>query len=162
MLGAFAVPIAIQSTGLVNIVAIPGFGISAQLGAQVADRPVARHIPLCSGGNRAERRLTCIVDGDTGWENGVKWRLTSRSGGVDAPEISKPECQAERTAGERATRRLQTLMGGDYELVVEGSDRYGRQLVVVELADGRDAGAVLIDEGGLAQEWPNSRNPWCS
>ena len=33
--------------------------------------------PVCSGGNRAARKLTCIVDGDTGWENGVKWRARS-------------------------------------------------------------------------------------
>ena len=47
------------------------------------------YIPICSGGNRRARKVTCLVDGDTGWEHGVKWRLKS----VDTPEISKPEMQ---------------------------------------------------------------------
>lgn len=125
-----------------------------------APRPVARTVPICSGGNRAERRLTCVVDGDTGWENGAKWRLTSPSGGVDAPEVSKPECAAEKAAGDRATRRLQALMSGGYTMSGGDYDRYDRRLVLIILADGRDAGAVLIEEG-LAQPWPNSSNPWC-
>lgn len=127
---------------------------------RASDRPAARSIPICSGGDRAARRLTCIVDGDTGWQDGVKWRLTSRSGGVDAPEISKPECAGERSAGQRATSRLKVLMSSGYTMRVTGTDRYDRQLVVVTLADGRDVGEVLIDEG-LAQPWPNSGNPWC-
>ncbi len=90
----------------------------------------------------------------------MKWRLTSRSGGVDAPEISRPECSAERAAGDRATRRLQALMAGGYSMKTTGTDRYDRELVVITLADGRDAGEILIAEG-LAQSWPNSGNPWC-
>ncbi|WP_185982578.1 hypothetical protein [Aureimonas mangrovi] len=46
-----------------------------------------------------------------------------------------------------------TLSGGDY-------DRYDRRLVEITVADGRDAGSVLLEEG-LAQPWPNSGNPWC-
>jgi len=34
----------------------------------------------------------CLVDGDTGWERGVKWRLTR----VDTPEVSEPSCANER------------------------------------------------------------------
>ena len=33
---------------------------------------LAGTIPVCSGGDRAARKLTCIVDGDIGWERGVK------------------------------------------------------------------------------------------
>ena len=50
-----------------------------------------KSIEICRGGNRKARRLTCIVDGDTGWEDGVKWRLY----GVDTPEISRPACAKE-------------------------------------------------------------------
>ena len=113
--------------------------------------------PVCSGGHRAARKLTCIVDGDTGWENGVKWRAQ----GVDTPEISHPECARERQLGEQARDRLRQLMAGGY--VIEDSGRhgsYGRDLVVVRLANGRDAGKVLIDEG-LSQPWPNVGNRWC-
>ena len=115
-----------------------------------------RSLPICAG----SRRITCIVDGDTGWHEGEKWRLVSRSGGVDAPEISNPACAAEKIAGERATRRLRSLMSAGYTLSGNRYDRYGRRLVAVTLSDGRDVGKMLIDEG-LAQKWPNSSNPWC-
>ena len=39
-------------------------------------------------------------------------------------------------------------------------DRYGRQLIALRLADGRDVGAVLMRER-LAQPWPNRGNVWC-
>ncbi len=115
-------------------------------------RSAARRIPLCSG----SVRVTCVVDGDTGWEAGTKWRMT----GIDAPEVSKPGCAAEKSIGNRATHRLQALMSGGYSLHGGGLDRYGRRLVSVTLANGRDAGEVLMAEG-LAQRWPNSGNKWC-
>lgn len=104
--------------------------------------------------------ITCITDGDSGVADGEPWRLTTRSGGIDAPEVGRPECSAERTAGDRATRRLQSLMSGGYTMSGRSYDNNGRRLVVVKLADGRDAGRVLIEEG-LAQPWPNTSNPWC-
>ena len=114
--------------------------------------------PVCLGGDRAARKLTCIVDGDTGWENGVKWRALD----VDTPEISHAECERERQLGEKARDRLRQLMAGGYR--IENSGRhgsYGRDLVVVRLADGRDAGKVLVEER-LSQPWPNTGNRWCA
>jgi endonuclease YncB( thermonuclease family) len=113
-------------------------------------------LPLCGSG----RRVTCIVDGDTGWLDGENWRLTASTGGVDAPEISKPECAAEKRIGERARDRLRSLMSNGYHIERGRKDRYGRTLMTVILADGRDAGAVLIAQG-LAQPWPNTGNRWC-
>jgi endonuclease YncB( thermonuclease family) len=49
-------------------------------------------LEVCHGGNRAERKATCIYDGDTGWYRGVKWRLLS----IDAPEIQTAECKNEK------------------------------------------------------------------
>lgn len=113
----------------------------------------------CTGGNRAARSVTCIVDGDTGWERGVKWRLLD----IDAPETSGAQCDREKALGDKATRRLIALMSNGYRLAGNGekdrtSDR--RSLVRVILPDGRDAGEVLIHEG-LAQPWPNKGNIWC-
>ena len=118
----------------------------------------AAQIGTCSGGNRAERKVTCIVDGDTGWERGVKWRMA----GVDTPEYGQhASCSAERRTARKATTRLRQLMNGGYQLIETGrSGRHGRVLVSVRLKDGRNAGDVLIQEG-LAQRWPNSGNPWC-
>ncbi|MEC5383482.1 thermonuclease family protein, partial [Aurantimonas sp. C2-6-R+9] len=109
-----------------------------------------------SGGNRASRGVTCIVDGDTGWQDGEKWRMA----GIDTPEISKPECAAEKRKGLAARDRLRRLMSGGYSLTRDGTGNYGRTLVTVTLADGRDAGEVLVQEG-LSQRWPNTGNPWC-
>lgn len=119
----------------------------------------AEAIEMCSGGNRAARKVTCLVDADTGWERGVKWRLLD----IDAPEISKPECRRELAIGNQATRRLQQLMARGYQIADSGrKDRTSdkRSLVRVILPDGRDAGQVLIKEG-LAQAWPNRGNKWC-
>lgn len=118
----------------------------------------AAQIDLCKGGNRAARKVTCIVDGDTGWERGVKWRMK----GVDTPEKGhRAACAAENRISAKATARLWQLMRGGYRLVKTGSNgSYGRLLVRIRLKDGRFAGRVLMKEG-LAQPWPNNRNPWC-
>lgn len=118
---------------------------------------IAQEIPVCAGSHRAERRLTCVVDGDTGWEAGVKWRALAG----DTPEIGKPECAAERRLGEKARDRLRALMAGGYRIEWTGrTDYYRRQLAAVRLSDGRDASQVLIEEG-LARPWPNKGNKWC-
>jgi micrococcal nuclease len=116
-------------------------------------------IDICSGGNRAARGVTCIVDGDTGWEQGAKWRML----GIDTPETHQAECDNEKIVGYQATDRLRQLMSRGYSLEGNGekdrtSDR--RDLVRVVLDDGRDAGQVLVEEG-LAQPWPNKGNKWC-
>lgn len=116
-------------------------------------------IEMCSGGNRAERGVTCIVDGDTIWQDGVKMRLLD----IDTPETFEAECAEEKALGDRATERLRELMAGGYQIENGGEkDRTSerRDLVRVILPDGRDAGQVLISEG-LAQVWPNSGNKWC-
>ncbi|SKA31145.1 thermonuclease family protein [Consotaella salsifontis] len=114
-------------------------------------------LPVCTGGNRAARHLTCIVDGDTGWEAGRKWRLEL----VDAPELSHPECAAEKRLAVASRDRLREMMGKGYQIHWSGeSGRYGRALVKIDLSDGRDAGDALIREN-LAQPWPNRGNVWC-
>jgi micrococcal nuclease len=103
-------------------------------------------------------RRTCLVDGDTGWQDGVKWRLLD----VDAPESAAAECARERELAGKSLDRLGALMAGGYKIAWSGKkDRYGRELVGITLSDGKDAGAMLIAEG-LAQAWPNTGNVWCS
>lgn len=117
----------------------------------------AADMPVCSGADRAARKLTCVVDGDTGWQEGRKWRMLE----IDTPEISHPECEAEDAAGMRARDRLRELMADGYEIEQSGrQDRSKRDLVRVRLADGSDAGERLISDR-LAQVWPNKGNVWC-
>ncbi|KKN62544.1 hypothetical protein LCGC14_0510910 [marine sediment metagenome] len=72
-----------------------------------ASSALAHRIPPCPGGDRPARKVTCIVDGDTGWERGVKWRALD----VDTLEISSPECAEEKRVGIKARDRLRELMG---------------------------------------------------
>ncbi len=52
-------------------------------------------------------------------------------------------------------------MSAEYRIDWTGTNgSYGRALVRIALADGRDAGKVLLKEG-LAQPWANSGNVWC-
>ena len=103
-------------------------------------------------------RVTCVVDGDTIWLQGVKIRLE----GIDAPEISEPNCSKERRLGYQAAERLRQLLHGQIVLRRLGrddEDRYGRKLRTV-YANGVDVGDELMHEG-LARAWPNGPELWC-
>lgn len=116
-------------------------------------------IEECTGDDRAARKVTCVVDGDTLWEKGKKLRMLE----IDAPETFGAACERERQMGEAAKNRLIALMERGYRIRYSGEkDRTSdkRDLVEVILSDGRDAGQVLIREG-LAQAWPNKGNKWC-
>lgn len=111
-------------------------------------------VALCTG---AAMR-NCIVDGDTGRDQGQKWRLIS----IDAPELADPACPNEMQLAIASRDRLQQLLSHGYKIHYSGrTDPHGRALVDIILPDGRDAGRVLIGEG-LAQKWPNRGNIWCS
>jgi len=114
-----------------------------------------RHGPLALCHGMAHD--TCLIDGDTGRDNGKKWRLIS----IDAPELAEPGCDNERRLAIAARNRLQELLSGAYRIRPNGrDDPNGRALVDILLPDGRDVGHVLMDEG-LAQKWPNRGNIWC-
>ncbi|WP_349361264.1 hypothetical protein [Stappia sp.] len=96
--------------------------------------------PVCAGRDRAARGVTCIVDGDTFWLSGEKYRLAC----VDAVEISEHDGMAARGALARllAAPRARLVRSGR-------SGRYGRDLVRVAGPDW-DAAAELV-RSGLAQ-----------
>ena len=132
-----------------------GLGFLGRRGtAEGLSAPAWRNsISICGMG----RRTTCLVDGDTGWEDGRKWRLRS----IDTPELSSPECRVEYSTALLARDRLAQLMSSGYRIVWSGRhDRYDRALVDIELSGGRSAAQVLLEEG-LAQSWPNVGNIWC-
>ncbi|PWV99928.1 endonuclease YncB(thermonuclease family) [Hoeflea marina] len=151
MAAAFAAPFVADAAGLFNSRAATAVDPSDTLEPTIAGL-IHGPLPICGSG----QRITCIVDGDTGWLNGEKWRLA----GTDTPEISSPECQSELTIGIQARDRLRVLMTAGYLFERNGTDRYGRTLVEIRLADGRDVGDVLESEG-LSQAWPNTGNRWC-
>jgi endonuclease YncB( thermonuclease family) len=80
---------------------------------------------------------------------------------IDTPETGSYACPAELQRGLQARDRLRVLVGAGYQIDWIGEQgAFYRELVNIGLADGRDAGEVLIAEG-LAQPWPNEGNVWC-
>lgn len=134
------------------------------LGLLVASSMIGSHA-LAAGGQwhicDSPSRVTCIVDGDTFWAEGVKYRIR----GIDAPEAGDgAHCLRERERADAATRRLRDLMSaGPPRLIFAGQDRYGRELVDVEVNEA-DVGAAMIAEG-FAREFKRGQKRdgqlWC-
>lgn len=101
---------------------------------------------------------TCVVDGDTIWQDGEKIRIM----GYDTPEPTTNICggDVEVQLAHRASDRLvQLLTNGTMEIERHGTDRYGRTLAVIRV-DGDDVGDILVTEG-LARYWPDGPEFWC-
>lgn len=105
------------------------------------------------------KRITCVVDGDTFWLDGVKIRME----GYDTPEPQTAICGGlrEKELAARATSRLLELMNTGYTLEFAGKKgKYQRELATVRVG-GVDVGDILIREG-LAREWPDGNEFWCN
>ena len=139
-------------------------------GGAAADEGDAAHRPLIAASTdreRAlfpmcgrERRVTCVVDGDTIWLRRTKIRIAD----IDTPEVSRPGCAREAELGRRAGERLRELLNaGPFTLAPNPDgralDRYGRALHVIERG-GQSLGAVLVREG-LANRWGGPQRAWC-
>lgn len=118
-----------------------GDGLSARFG-------------LChTGGGR-----DCVVDGDTFWFAGEKYRIAD----IDTPETHPARWAEEAALGDAATGWLQAwLNAGAFSLdsVDRDTDRYGRKLRIVTRG-GASVGDALVAEG-LARRWDGHRRPWC-
>lgn len=119
----------------------------------LASAPGALAMPVCASGPRK----TCVVDGDTLWVEGVKYRVE----GIDAPELgTSAACDAEALLAVRAAYRLAEMLSAGVPAVERtGTDRYGRGLARLSVA-GADVGERLIEEG-LARRWTGRRESWC-
>ena len=102
--------------------------------------------------------INCIVDGDTFWFQGTKYRIAD----IDTPETHGSRCPAEAALGAQATRRLHSLVNAGAFSLERGerdTDRYGRSLRIVTRS-GESIGGMLVAEG-LARKWDGARHPWC-
>ncbi len=120
----------------------------------IASDTLSAGFTLCPGPVRAN----CVVDGDTFWFSGEKIRIAD----IDAPEISEPECPAERQLGEiTRDRLLQMLNEGRFRLTAgwRDEDRFGRKLRIVSRS-GKSLGERLVEEG-LARRWNGPDFSWC-
>lgn len=128
--------------------------LSPAASLQSATSHAARVFPVCAGATR----VSCVVDGDTFWLEGVKYRVAD----IDTPEIGQPGCSAEAALGREATSRFARLLSsGPFELrrIDRDEDQYGRKLRIVE-REGQSLGQMLVREG-LAHEWRGRREGWC-
>lgn len=124
---------------------------------KVAPKTVSARFSLCLG----NEPVTCVVDGDTIWIEGVKTRIA----GIDAPEISRPGCKAEHRAGIRAEIALtEWLNAGPFEVLASPDGRNedgedGAKLRV--LARGGESAADALVTQGFARRWGGKGKRWC-
>jgi endonuclease YncB( thermonuclease family) len=117
--------------------------------------PIRAKFSLCASATR----INCVVDGDTFWYQGEKYRISD----INTPEISEPACERERQLGREAqVALLQTLNGTGLTLEQQerrDTDKYGRKLRVV-MQDGHSIGDMMIAQG-LAHRWEGHKLNWC-
>lgn len=131
--------------------------------------PVAAAQQTISGPVEAE--MLRVIDGDTIEVRAFIWpghsvQTRVRLADVDAPEIRRVDCDAEREAGHAARVFVEDLLmpggapGGRVHIsnITLGSFA-GRVIAAITLPDERDLGAVLL-EAGLATPY-SARGGWC-
>lgn len=110
-------------------------------------------MPICGNG----KRINCVVDGDTLWLNGEKFRLLA----IDTPEMGPPKCRAAAPLAAPARDRLADFMDqGTIGIERNGVDKFGRTLATISIG-GQDVGALLLSEG-LARVYVPGEAPWCN
>ncbi|KOF14293.1 nuclease [Ensifer adhaerens] len=135
------------------VAAIP-LGIAYGWATMPPNDDIEASFPICG----ISARITCVVDGDTFWLDGVKYRIAD----IDTPEISEPRCAEEKALGEQAKIRLQSLLNAGpfgFKAGFRDEDKYGRKLRDV-YRSGQSLGAQLVDEG-LAHRWLGFKQSWC-
>ena len=98
----------------------------------------------------------CVVDGDTIWFEGEKFRAEE----FDAPEMGPPKCKRPAALAKAArSAMLQMLNSGEVDIERTGTDRYGRTLARITV-DGQSVSDVLISKG-LARRYERGQGAWC-
>lgn len=114
-------------------------------------------------GEAGDCRIFRVVDGDTVSlicaEDGM---VSARLLGFDTPEKYAPACLSEFLAAERASWGLRALIQKADRIVLrrEGTDRYGRLLVRMEL-DGVDVARAMVRAGHGRLYSGGPRGSWC-
>lgn len=90
-----------------------------------------------------EGLVTHVRDGDTIEVEGIPIRF----GSLDCPEMNT-------SAGKRAAARMRTLIAGEIVAChLNGRSSYERKIGSCRLSDGRDLGAVMMQEGLCRRFW---------
>ena len=108
-----------------------------------------------------------VIDGDTVRVSARIWvghsvSVSVRLAGVDAPEIFRPRCAAEKERAREAKAFVERMLGaGELRLLDVVNDKYGGRVVArVETSEGDDVGAALLEEGLAVEDGEMER--WCA
>ncbi len=105
-----------------------------------------------------------VIDGDTVKMRVAIWLdqeivVSVRLAGVDAPELFRPKCDAERELARQAKSFVEDfLRDGEVDLSEIEQGKYAGRVVARIEADGADLGAALV-AAGLGVDRP--RGNWC-
>jgi endonuclease YncB( thermonuclease family) len=109
-------------------------------------------------------RVVHVVDGDTldlrcPSEGIVRARVT----GFDTPELYSPRCASEAARAVAAQSYLRwTLARADrLEVILGGTDRYGRRLVEMRV-DGARLADIMVEAGHARRYGGEAREGWCA
>lgn len=119
-------------------------------------------LKMCVSGQKRSKTETCLVDGDTIWLDGVKYRLKD----FDTPEPTTRICggKAEKELAHQASARLLVILNSnDWTIETYGRERggSGKRTLATITVGGRDVGDILIEER-LARRWPDGNEWWCT
>ena len=112
----------------------------------------------------AAGRVERVIDGDTVKMRVAIWLdqeilVSVRLADIDAPELFRPKCAAEKRLAKQAKVFAEHfLSGGEAALVGIKRGKYAGRVVARVEANGADLGAALVD-AGLAVH--GARGQWC-
>jgi len=118
----------------------------------------ASALEMCRRGMDRETK-TCLVDGDTIWLAGIKYRLQ----GFDTPEPQTGVCggdREKRLAAKASSRLLKQLNDNAWSLETSGKLGGNRRVLATIRIGVRDVRDILIEER-LARKWPDRLKWWC-
>jgi len=132
----------------------------------MADAPLPGPIPA---------EVIRVVDGDTIKVRARIWvdqsvEVSVRLAGIDAPEIYRPRCDAEKAPARAAKEAVAAQVGDMVELRDIRNGKYaGRVVADTILSDGESLSARLVAQGhaipdGAEKPWckPKPKSPWAS
>lgn len=125
--------------------------------------------PAVAQGHRIPAKVVSVVDGDTIKVDANTWpgetkHTNVRLLGMDAPEIFRPNCAAERRKGEAARAYAEKIIGGSGQvwLINVKYDKYGGRVAAsIRLANGRDFAREMIAAGHARPYRGGQRGSWC-
>ncbi|MEO0982047.1 MAG: thermonuclease family protein [Pseudomonadota bacterium] len=107
-----------------------------------------------------------VVDGDTIKVRAHIWvdqhvEVSVRFADVDAPELYRPRCEAEKAQARAARDLVQAVAGDRIRLRNVTLGKYaGRVVAAAETLGGEDLGQTLLRHGLAVRE--NDAAPWCA